>query len=694
VPVYSLKLFDARAFTEMSASNRSLFALTVVFLLVLSSCVPKTPEVPTWEVELNLPLSEGRTTLAEVVEKTEELFVGGDSLLGFRFEQGVETIEVGESLRVDSFTEEVDTAYLGNMTIRPDEAETTGVGLTEIWPQAGNYQGQKVIIDEAFFPAINKVLHPYDYFDSLGIHSGVMRLTVVNDSTLQIVNLQLRVLDNVDLDTVGTVTVDTLKRGEEVTRQVVIVDDTLSDSFTIRLTADNFSSGGDSVTIDSASTIDVIVDFPSDLEVDFAKSRVAPQSFEKADSARFENLSIESAQIFSGSVSIEIENHLPIQSWLTLRLPNLQKGGKVVSRNFLLEAAVTDTVNIHLTGAQFSSSRPAPTGYLQVELADTTVDTDTVKVTLSNKDYISAQVRLGKLQLQSLTGILDTTRLELSPFTEKIDIPEGLTGIELQDPILRLDFHASGDFPVILDLRFLGTNQRGQTKALNLQDTLRFAGGEGVLTFDKDNSNLVEFLEIMPDSIELDLDQSSLLLGDGHTLIEVHSSDTLAGEVIIESPMWAVIAQTRFQGSEDEIERIEIEEKFTTELLSGEIRYTLYNHLPTGISRIDFYLSEDSASVYANPEVTIGPASMNPGIFDNTGRVITPDTTVGTVPLSRDQLDIFRNPNKNESKFIYLGYAVVIGGTGGEAVKIYQSDYLEHKLSATLRIKLKQDDFE
>jgi hypothetical protein len=680
---------------EMSTSNRSLFTLTVVLLLVLSSCVPKTPEAPTWEVELNLPLSADRTTLAEIVEKTEELFVGADSLLGFRFEDTLKTVRVGDSLKVDPFMEEVDTAYLGNMTIRPDEAETTGVVLTEIWPGAGTYQGQEYVVPESAFPEINKVLDPYEYFDSLGIHSGVVRLTVINDDILQIVDLQLELIDNVDLDTVGTVSVDTLRRGEEVTRQVVIVDDTVSNSFSVRLTADNFSSGGVPVMVDTLSTISITVDFPSDLEIDFAKSRVPSQSFEMIDSAKIENIAIESAQIASGRVRIEIDNHLPIESWLTLRLPNLQKGGEVVGRNFPLEPLATDTVNISLADAQFSSNRPAPTRYLQVELADTTVDTDTVKVTLHREDYISARVQLEKVRLESLTGILDTTRLELTAFSEEIDVPEGLSGIELQDPTLRLDFQASSDFPVIFDLHFVGTNERGESTGLNLEDTLRFVGGEGTVTFDKDNSNLVQFLEIMPNRIELDLSESSILLGDGTTLIQIGRSDTLAGQVTIESPMWAVIAQTSFQGSEDETEEIEIEEEFTTELLSGEIRYTLYNHLPTGISRVEFYLSEHPESVYSNnPEVTIGPASMKPGIFDNTGRVIAPDTTERTVSLSEEQLDIFRNPDGEESKFIYLGYGVRISGTGGEAVKIYQSDYLEHKLSAKLRIKLKKDDFE
>ena len=679
----------------MSTSDRSLFTLAVMLLLVLSSCVPKTPEVPTWEVELNLPLSADRTTMAEIVQKTEELFVGADSLLGFRFEEEVETIEIGESLKVDSFSEEVDTAYLGNMTIRPDEAETTGVVLKEIWPEAVNNHGQNVIIDKAPFPEINKVLDPYDYFDSLGIHSGLVRLTVVNDSILQIVNLQLQLFDSADFSTVGTVSVDTLEKGEVVTEQILIADDTVSNRFTVRLTADSFSSGGVPVMVDTLSTINITVDFPSDLEVDFAKSRVASQSFEKLDSTRFESISIESAQILSGSVSIEIDNHLPIESWLTLRLPNLQKGGEVVSRNFLLEPLVTDTVNIFMTGAQFSSNRSGPTRYLQVELADTTVDTGLDKVTLHREDYIFGQVKVGRLRLQSLTGILDTTRLELTSFTEEIDIPKGLTGVELQDPTLRLDFQASSDFPVVFDLRFIGENERGQTRDLNLEDTLQLAGGEATVTFDKNNSNLVQFLEIMPNRIDLDLNQSSILLGDGTSLIQIERSDTLAGQVTIESPMWAVIDQTSFQGSEEEIEEIEIEEELTTQLLYGEIHYTLYNHLPAGINRVLFYLSEYPESVYSNnPEVTIGPASTNPGIFDNTGRVIAPDTTEGIVTLSEEQLDIFRNPDGEQSKFIYLGYGVVISGTGGEAVKIYQSDYLEHRLSATLRIKLTEDDFE
>jgi hypothetical protein len=678
---------------NMPNSLKALFLIVAALMVGLWSCVPKTPEVPTWEVEFNLPLSENRTTLAEIVERTEELIVGPDSLLGFRLEEEIQTIVVGESLTVESLIEEVDTAYLGNMTIRPDEAETTGIGLTEIWSEAGNFHGQKVIIGETVFPEINKDLLPYDYFDSLGVHSGEVALSVKNDSILQIVNLQLFLLDDVDSSTVGSVTIDTLRRGQEATRTITIADDTLSNDFSVRLTADNFSSGGDSVTIDSTSQIDLVVDFPTDLEVNFAKSRIPTQTFEKVDSVGIPNMSIESAQIYSGNVGIEIDSYLPIQSRCVLTFPNLRREGSVVWKSFLLGPGVTDTVTISLSGAEFSSNRSGPTPYLQVQLADSTVDTGTGKVTLRSEDYISAEIRVAELQLESLTGVLESTRLGLTPFREEIDMPAGLTGIELQDPSLSLNLRSSGDFPVIFDLSFLGANERGQTRVLNLQDTLHFTGGQGVATFDKNNSTLVDFLEIMPSRIVLDLDESSMFLGDGVSQITAYRADSIAGEMLIESPMWAVIAQTGFHGRETEIEEIEIEKEFTTQLLSGEIQVTLYNHLPFGISRILFHLSEYPESVYSpNPEVTISLGSLSPGIFDSTGRVIAPDTTVGRVTLTEEELDIFRNPSK-ESKYVYLGYRVVSSGTGGEAVKVYQSDYLEHKSNAKLRMRLTEHDF-
>jgi hypothetical protein len=677
----------------MSNSLKALLLVAPALIVALWSCVPKTPEVPTWEVELNLPLSENRTTMGEIVERTEELIVGPDSLLGFRLEEEIQSIVFGESLKVKSFIEEVDTAYLGNMTIRPEEAETTGIGLTEIWSEAGNFHGQKIIIGETAFPEINKDLLPYDYFDSLGVHLGEVALRVKNDSILQIVNLQLLLLDDVDSSTVGSSTIDTLRRGQEVTRLITISDDTLSNDFTVRLTADNFSSGGDSVTVDSTSQVDLIVGFPNHLEVDFAKSRIPSQNFEKVDSVRIGNISVESAQIFSGNVGIELDNHLPIQSRCVLTFPNLRKDGSIIWKSIILEPEVTDTATISLIGAEFSSNRPGPTDYLQVQLADTTVDTGPGKVTLRSEDYISAEVRVAELKWESFSGVLDSARLELTPFREEIDIPAGLTGIELQDPSLSLDLRSSADFPVAFDLYFLGANERGQTRVLNLQDTLRFTGGQAVVTFDKNNSDLASFLEIMPSRIVLDLDQSSMFLGDGVSQITVDRSDSLTGEMLIESPMWAVIAQTGYHGREEEIEEIEIEEEFNTQLLSGEIQLTLYNHLPFGLSRILFHLSEYPESVYSpNPEVTVSLGALSPGIFDSTGRVIAPDTTLGRVTLTEEELDIFRNPLK-QSKYVYLGYRVVSSGTGGEAVKVYQSDYLEHKVNAKLRMRLREDDF-
>jgi hypothetical protein len=122
-------------------------------------------------------------------------------------------------------------------------------------------------------------------------------------------------------------------------------------------------------------------------------------------------------------------------------------------------------------------------------------------------------------------------------------------------------------------------------------------------------------------------------------------------------------------------------EDITSRLLSAALHVHTTNHLPLGASLV-LCLSDDSAGVYDDPGLEIGPIEIKPGVIGASGSVIDSIGSDNTIQLSHDDLQILNNET------LYVGQLIMFPGTNGQTVRIESTDYLGVRAHLTVRTRI------
>ena len=133
------------------------------------------------------------------------------------------------------------------------------------------------------------------------------------------------------------------------------------------------------------------------------------------------------------------------------------------------------------------------------------------------------------------------------------------------------------------------------------------------------------------------------------------------------------------KSSSTDIDQNDIDE-ISERLLGGTIHATITNHLPFGC-QVELFFAGDSATLYSNPQLTLGPYAVGSGIISD-GLVTQPTVTQLEITLSETDLDIIENAT------LYVGQNIYLPGTNGQVVNIIGTDYLDISAYMTLTTRL------
>ena len=115
-------------------------------------------------------------------------------------------------------------------------------------------------------------------------------------------------------------------------------------------------------------------------------------------------------------------------------------------------------------------------------------------------------------------------------------------------------------------------------------------------------------------------------------------------------------------------------------MLQGALYAKLHSHLPLGAS-IELCFAATDTSVYTNPQVTLGPITLEEGFIDpNTGLVSAPQQSDIALTLSKKQIDFFARDT------VYSGLRVTLPGTGNQTVRLLATDYIDVKAYAKFQL--------
>lgn len=319
-----------------------------------------------------------------------------------------------------------------------------------------------------------------------------------------------------------------------------------------------------------------------------------------------------------------------------------------------LAAGASDTVFVNLAGQTVSNT-------ISINLHCFTPGG--TMLSLDDKS-LSAALRYGSgITVSAASGIIDPTDAVFNNIYADIDLPKGFDSIQLVNAVLTLEIVNAVNFPGFLNIDITGSN----SQVLNLTGNVLPGSATTPVSTNLINNDLASFLNPMPSAVTVN---GAATLGDGVTAGIVTSNDYIVSRIRLESPLEAVIGQSTFRGDIDseEIEQDDID-LATEHILRAQFLTSIVNHLPLGVN-IEILFSGDSNTVYANPQLVLGPFQVAPGEIGPDNTVLNEVISENAVTLDSLDVQILKNP------VLYSGQIITLLGSGGIPVKIVGSDYV------------------
>ncbi len=649
-------------------------------LLAASGCtLPKKPVAPSWEVELNIPMLNQWIDLVDLLDDSEFRAVGDDSIYAFEFEETLERIEMGDDITIDGLDESVGQS-IGNFTVPAGPSVSATIQFDAIYPPIAGLTGFTVPVPGFSVPAgLTQDIPSLSAFTTVVIDTGTVSVNVTNRTEVPFTSLGVKLLDDstggteiVDIDVTAGGT-DVLNHGETHVIPVSLAGKTLGNDLSIELYG---SSPGGTVDVTGDEGIDVEVQFGA-LSVASATAEVDPISFSFNESVTLPgDATITSATLGGGDLTLTLDNQLPVHLNLVVALDNLRDvwGDPL---NFNLSAAPGQTTDDtrDLTDATL---QPGDDGLgnqtLSLAIQVDSPGSSGSQVTLAAQDSVAIRAVLSELIIRSITGIIDSTTVEIPEDTfdlaeESGNLLDELRKVALADVDLEITvIHAIG-FPAHLELHLVG--EGGVPDPVNLDITFDLQPGSeavpdtSVLDFGDDTA-LLDFLNAFPTAIRY---WGSVTVGDGVTEGSISSTAWVEPSVLFTAPISFQVTEPivieldkefQSEGLKLEEDVIEIQEATLTYRLSSTLGLAVVTRYST---------AADSALVYTDPDVELVLTLQSPAS--------TAQDTV--VTLTREQWEALREA-------YWSGIRITIPPSGAEPFKISRSDRIFIKAFATARV--------
>lgn len=665
--------------TNIKNSHKLVFWGAVLSVFALSlfsvSCSFKEPAAPTWDVTVAIPLMNRALTVAELIDETEYLAEGESGLVKFEFEEEFERYEVGDQLKVANLDESFSSS-LGEFKVPSPGIKSASMTFGQLYPAAYVLDGQTVPVGPFGYNDVGISLPSFDSFASVLIGSGTIEVTIDNMLAVPISGgLNIEARSQGTGETLFSIFfVSDILPGNSATASTDLSGVRIPSDISVYLSGGSAGSGGQAVPINANSDGIVVETLISELVAIEAQAEIEPQDFTGADSlALGDSILVTSASIESGLFRLDITNDIPVNIDLDLLLEDfIDPVGNPALVTLQLLGSQTSSQVINLAGYRFEPSKNQEGSITHFSWTAQVQGSEGNIITLSSTDAIDISVQLANLSFSEITGFLDQVHVVLDPLEETFDLPEEINGLEFEAGKLELTLHNGIGFPIFPDITITGINENtGNSTEVNVSQQIAAANGGPVPTsiiLDKSNSNIVELVNIFPNKIRI---SGEVAIGDGTSESVIRNTDFIASTVHVSAPISLSFPS---QSVKIDVDTLDIDSDAQDELnnnvLNGKVVAQLANRIPLGVD-VSFFMSSQDTSVYTNPELTIGPLSLQPAVTSGGNGVEEAPSEI-LVELTQQQIALFANDQ------IFVGFSVQLPGTN-EIVRVYTEDYVRVK---------------
>ena len=390
------------------------------------------------------------------------------------------------------------------------------------------------------------------------------------------------------------------------------------------------------------------------------------------------------ALVRSGSLQFDLSNTSGRDLDVSIALPDFTVQGNSANGNRSVPAGGQATLWVALDGASFIPAVAQQLRFRVALQAGAAGNGGNLHVSLQSAPVLLEQVQG---EFQDLSVAFETSRKDIA-------FPEGQYAVTLTAAEVEVQIANGIGAACELDMTVVGRREGASVSLSIPADQRLIAAGDpnspvtSTVLFDQDNSNILDFLNLIPASIEI---QGGLRINDGNA--QVARTDGMDLKVLFRSPLDLVLGETTIltEPRDIGIDDAKTRERLTTHVGVSHITLDLINHLPVGVKvRLMVgtdpnHLGAEAALVIPKQgEILLPAAPVDPA----TGVVRDSVSSETSVDLTADDVAVFS---------LYPLYSQVemqIGGTGGARIQVVEEDFARVSMRAKIRIRVDKNLFD
>ena len=624
----------------------------------LNGCSFESPQSPTWDTDLTLPLIEHNYDMLELVDRIADDALSYDDTgyISFNINQEIDTVAVDAGLSIADLSTNF-SEKLGLIEISGPPQVSDTIFLSEYHLAAGVVPAMTMDAASSF-PLVSDV-------ESATISSGSMIITATNNFGIPLDTVTVVIDDDMLSQQIGAVDFpDGLGVGETKSQTIDLSGKNISNSFSYNTHL--YTPGDTILTLDNENNVEIEIGFSSPLTVSSAIAKIPAQQKAYDQNVSFtEDNDITSADIKDGSLALNITNRTNLPAEIDVTVAEFTSGGNPLNFSVSLppqqNCVVTREINGYLLTPIAGQSQPTICVAMTVDIPGSGENHKQVAST----DSFAVDITVSDLEFSSVNGVINPTVVEIDPITEPVDIPTGFDGFTFTNAEMTIEFYSAVNLPGSLSVHLQG--DAGQQ--LDIIDEINpgTVGNPELTIINVGSDNLTAFLSPIPSEITITGDAT---IGDGVTSGSVTENDFFFGKVEISSPLVMSISEATFETDINEVDTDDLDE-VTKRMNHAAIHVQLTNHLPFEASVMLYLGTDPDSSLFDNAELTIGPVHVNSGLLGANGTVGNEVVSVDTIELSNDEFQVFNND------LLYVGQEITFPGTDGQTVKIRSTDYID-----------------
>lgn len=648
-------------------------AIGTVLVISIHGCGLDAPQAPSWVASYTVPLFVNQWEAVELLEELDTHFVYDESdpsSLALEVEIDLDPISLAEALVV-SEASSTSTYRLRDLGLEVDlDAEPSLLVLRDLHPeidQGGGYEG---VVNPFSFNVSIELLDAISY-EHLDVEYGSLVVTLTNELPVEVFSRdeppenRLILLRRGDGTLIAESSIDaTIAPGTQHNVSFGIGGASLDSDIVVEISGTSPGSGSSPVWIDPESAL--IAEAAIGIPWEVASLEGQPESIEQTLESSFsldQDVVVESAEIASGQLEVQFENHFPLALSVDLRIPTHSRDGSILQEEIWLPPQSSRTSYFDLAGVLVN---PVPESHeFLVEAVVRTEDRRQFPVTIDDDDMVVFGSRQSECTFEEVTGYF------ASPVDmEEVETESGLGDIDLgmhfADPRGTIDF--SGELTVPLDLNLVVEDPVGGS-TLNVRGSVPAGGGSIQL----DPQELAIFLAAAPATI---VRSGELSIGDSGTIITVNDSDQVSPIIRISAPLrFSMEARSDTLDSElvDEVDG-EIRKMLLERVEKATLSLRVASGLPIGVG-LAVHLDPDPTLVTTNAAVILprdGLLEVAAAETDESGRPLGETIGVEQIEIEAEDLQLLFAGDS-----FYMNTLLQFPGTAGKTVSMYGSDALE-----------------